>query len=771
MEWFRSAPAPGQRPVTVSVLSQVDQEAVGSGVLLPGGRRFLTCAHVINCALGKEDTTCADPPAAGALTVRVHGPDGGAPHIRTAELTVWIPPGRSRGVEWEGDLAVLDLTEPPPRELLAPRWRAMTAGQSVLAWHASGLAATIAKAQVTSCDGRIGYVDGESLTGVAIDHGYSGGPLWSGEEGAVVGLVAAALTPPHHPATGAPPAYAPHHVARRSWSIPWQRIQDELRRAGAAHVLHEPAPGPWTPYEPWTPSGPYGDGGLSGPAAPPPPAPPHPDPAHRLLTTVLARALADPVRRADCARTVARRCGHPHRTDGSAPSVDEFARLLTQDGRALPALAEVLHPAAPRDVAELLAAGRMSGVPRLLSPGELEELLTQFARVPLTVAARLPSVVRSALPLAELPGTPLAGSGWTDPDAGERAVRVRELIGALEGLRGDSRPVPDGTAGVPGLLRVVTYVAALCPADPGEALRRWSTAVAVRLGIHPAALEERRADAHEWAERQRTSAAVPRVLVRLTAHPGQDGTDRYRLRMWCDEGEGPRRVSGGGGDGEGGPPRSAAQAAEDILTVIEPLHRALPAGVRPVIELIVDREALELPVDQWEWPGPAGLVPGVLGAEYPLVVHCPELLQRAGERFKAALRHRWQRLDDGGAVHIDGSTGGAHGVYALLMDHLDAGQATVDGVPAEVRIEIVQVCLAMGMPVVVWDRDTDAESGSHAVRAVAGTPPRRLPETVRAYRARTLGCPRTFLGRPVLAWAEADRELPRLELADPTEPS
>ncbi|MFF5583579.1 hypothetical protein [Streptomyces hygroscopicus] len=45
--------------------------------------------------------------------------------------------------------------------------------------------------------------------------------------------------------------------------------------------------------------------------------------------------------------------------------------------------------------------------------------------------------------------------------------------------------------------------------------------------------------------------------------------------------------------------------------------------------------------------------------------------------------------------------------------------------------------------------------GSRAVRAVAGAPPRRLPEAVRAYRASALGCPRTFPGRPVLAWADA----------------
>ncbi|AGP54262.1 trypsin-like peptidase domain-containing protein [Streptomyces rapamycinicus] len=747
MDWFRPAPAAGQRPATVSVLSQADHEAVGSGVLLPRDR-FLTCAHVVNCALGKEDTTCAERPTAASLKVLVHGPDGNA-HAGTARLAVWIPPGATNGVEWDGDLAVLELVEPLPREVLPPRWRAMAEGQSVRAWHGSGLAATIATARVTSCDGRIGYVDGTSMTGVAIDHGYSGGPLWSGEADAVVGLVAAALTPPHHPVNGAPLAYSPRHVARRSWGIPWQRIRAELAGVGAQHVLDEPETGPEA--EPETE-----------------PARQAADPVHRALAALLGRALADPARRADFARTVAGRCGHHHRADGSAPSVDEFARLLTTDGRALPALAEVLHPVDPHAVGELLAVGRMSGVARLLSPGELGELLTQLGTVPAATAARLPSVVRAALPLAELPGALLAGADWDSPDATLRTARIRALVEYLEGLRGDSRPVPDGTSGVPGLLRVVVYVAALCPPAPGDALRRWSTAVATRLGIHEAALEERRADAHEWALRQHAPAVAPRVLVRLTAHADRDGAHLYRLRMWCNEGAGPRRVCDGGDR-----LRGAAQAAEDILTVIEPLHRALPVGTRPVIELIVDREALEIPVDQWEWPGPAGLVPGMLGAEYPLVVNCPELMQRAGERFKAALRHRQRLLDDGGAVHIDRSTGGKNGVYALLMDQLDAAQATVDGVPADVRVDLVQVCLAMGVPVVLWDRgqDQDGESGSHAVRTIAGTPPRRLPETVRAYRAKTLGCPQTFLGRPVLAWSDADHELPRLELADPTEPS
>src|ERR1044072_2844348 len=128
MEWFHPVPN-GQRPVTVSVLSQVDAEAVGSGVLLPRDR-FLTCAHVVNCALGKADTTCAERPSAEALKVLVHGP-GGAAYPHTARLAVWIPPnppepwgaaGPGAGaIEWDGDLAVLGFIGPVPPRPRAPR--------------------------------------------------------------------------------------------------------------------------------------------------------------------------------------------------------------------------------------------------------------------------------------------------------------------------------------------------------------------------------------------------------------------------------------------------------------------------------------------------------------------------------------------------------------------------------------------------------------------------------------------------------------------------
>ncbi|MGP3951767.1 VMAP-C domain-containing protein [Streptomyces sp. 7N604] len=735
MENFHTAPFLA-RPSSVSILPRGGRRAAGSGVLLPGGR-LLTCAHVVNSALGNRPED-ADDPAPAAVRVLVLHPSGF--HETTARPVVWIPPGPSctaGAVEWSGDLAVLELAEDLPATVLPPRWQPMAEGQTVRAWHGGGHAATVADGRVTACDGRTGYVDGMP-TGVAIDHGYSGGPLWSVGDAAVVGLVAATLTPPHDPVTGVLQPYSPQHVARRSWGIPWQRIQEELARAGGEYIIE----------------------GL-GPSVPAPP-----DAIRRDLADILGRALPDPAHRADCARTVAQRCGAAYPQGRNLPSVDEFARLLATEKRAIPALTEILQATAPRAVTELLAVGRLSDTATLLSPREHRQLTEVLHTLPEDAAARLLSAVRAALPLTGLPsGLCGAEPAESSPHCygTERSARIAAVVEHLEALQRDSQPVPDGTSGVPGLLRAVEFVAAVCPPQQQKELRKWSAATAGRLGVHDSALKERRADAEEWAARQdghRQAAA--RVLVHLAAHSDRDGADRYRVQIWCDEGAGPRRVSG-----DPDRTRTAPEAAEEILGVLEPLHRAAPDSPRPLIEVLVDRDALELPVDQWEWPGPAGLLPGVLGAEYPLIVNCPELVERGGERYKASWRHRWRRLDDGATVHIDRSTGGKDQVYGLLMERLDAARVSIDDVPPQARIEIVQLCLAMGIPVVLWDRTTDPSSD--AVPSLAGIPPRRLPEAVRTYRARRLRQPQRFVGRPVLAWADADRRMPQLELADPTD--
>ncbi|BCK73311.1 hypothetical protein Srufu_072640 [Streptomyces libani subsp. rufus] len=710
MGWFRAVsgtddPADPRFRVA-SVLDAGDGKAAGAAVVLTP-HHLLTCAHVVNDALGKELFDDSRPEEV-TLRVQTHGPSGAQLH--EAQTVHWIPPRRLDGgdgppghgePEWAGDLAVLRvgaaLCCPAP-----PEFRRMRVGQSVRAWHGSALSGSYADVRVKTCDSRVGYLDG-ALSGVAIGPAYSGGPLWSEAEGAVVGLVAACMLPP------VGQGYDSRHVTRRSWGIPWQRIEAELRAAGAGPLLDRPV---------------CDD-----------------DPAQAVLADLLANVLPAPMFRADYARAVAERCGLGHPTDGSAPSPEEFARILVTEERALAALTEALRSRDPGAVTALIAAGKLSAVPRLLSPREHDRLLALLTGLPDELVDLLPEAVRAALPLvAELP----CGAGFP------------ELLGRLEQLSGDSRSAP-GELRVPGLLRAVEYVAVLCPAPERARLRLWADGVAARLGLPASSLRERRADADEWALGRRRRTRPPRLLVHLV----KAGTDAFHLRLWSDDGMGPHRAPT-----ETGRRYSAAETAGAVLELLERLCRSAPEGVRPVVEVLLDRDCLELPVDEWEFADADGLIPGVLGAEYALVVHCPELLRR-NERFLTDWRHRWEHLESSGPLRITGPSTGVREVYGKLLDRRDAARVSVE-VSARARMEIIQVCLAMGVPVVLWDRGP-AHEVSHAVQQVSDAPARALPEQVRSYRAKTLHRPADHPGRPVLAWADPDRALPELQLSEPTE--
>ncbi|MFE0130291.1 trypsin-like peptidase domain-containing protein [Streptomyces sp. NPDC059037] len=716
MGWFLTearSPSADPRHCVVSVLRTRDVKTAGAGVLLTSGR-LLTCAHVVNDALGRHlfDTR---HPGRETVHVTLRGPSASVNYA--TRVAYWIPPRRRDGAdevrekddhEWLGDLAVLRLDSVPHESVAAPMWQPMAPGQSLRAWHGSGLSSSFADVRVKTCDESIGYVDGEP-TGMAIGPAFSGGPLWSVTDNAAVGLVVAHIMPPADPATGAARPFSSQHVSRRSWGIPWQRIEAELRGAGAGELLESAEADP-------------------------------DDPALPVLTELIEGIMPSPVLRGDHARAVARRCGHGHPGGESAPTPEEFARLLVTDPRALAALTEVLRRPEPAAVRPLLNAGQFSPVPRLLSPDEHRKLDQTLKSIPAATLARLPEAVRAALPLAA------AFPGDDSPDG---------CLDHLERLGGDSRTEGEGPR-VPALVRVMEYLAALCPPAQCARLRLWSDGVAKRLGIPRSALAERRSDAVDWARTQAEQDAPLRVLVQVS----RSGEDRYRLRVWCDEGAGPRQVST---DGE--VTFSAAKAARELLRVLESLHQASPSDRRPLVEALVDRAGLNLPIDEWESFGPDDLVPGVLGAEYPLVVNCPELLRR-NERFLPDWRRRWRQLDTGISLLFADEALGLREIYGTLMDRVDAVRVAVD-VPPRLRDEVVQVCLAVGVPIVVWDRGLGRES--HAVARMSGVTTRELPEGVRSYRAKTVHQPRAFPGRPVLAWADPDRTVPQLHLSEPQE--
>ncbi|MFJ9179175.1 trypsin-like peptidase domain-containing protein [Streptomyces sp. NPDC102360] len=697
----------------------MDDEPVGSGVLL-SDQQVLTCAHVVNDALGRDMLDVQDPGPV-ALRLRVFGPDN--TELYSAELTTWIAPRPGEGglgaYEWNGDLAVLRLDSVLPHGIRPPRWRPMAEKQLVRAWHGSAERGFFADAEVTECNGRFGYLDAPRDK-LAVGHGYSGGPLWSGQERAVVGLVTAKLNT--------------DGSLRRAWAIPWQRIRDELDRSGLAHATGCP-----------------GDDEDDG----------YGDPQYTELVALLRRSRSRSVDWAGCGQTVARAFG----LDGGEgePSAEEFARLMFARDRALPVLVGELRTLAPDLADALLLVGRGPRFPRLLTPAEHDILVRRLDALDEPSVARAPAALRAALPLAVVP-EPLVSRMSRGEGSGD-------LVRYLEQLPADSASghvtIAPGhvwqTPPVPELVRAVEFLAAGCPVEQQHALRQWSERVTERLAVHPSALYDRRRDAEEWANRQHQVSTPPRLLVEISSCSAADGSPRYRQRLWYDDGDGPRRISA-----DDARPRTVEDAAREIFDALGPLHPRAPDSPLPVVELVVDREELELPADEWRETKLDGLLTRVLGAEYPLVITCPELRELGGPSFEAQWQQRWQCLDEGGVLRVTHPETDQFKVYGLLAEKRNVSQVVID-LPAKTRSAVVQTCLLLGVPVVLWDRgDT---RGALTSPHTSNAPVRCLPEAVRVYRAKTLQRPEEFAGRPVLAWSDADRAqpLPQLELSDPTE--
>lgn len=714
MGWFKevgAAPGDRMRPSAASVRRTADGKTAGAAVVL-GTDTVLTCAHVVNDALGRAQFD-PRPPGLDELFVEVKG-------VRKTEryparVAHWIPPRTRAGqavrdgdLEWLGDLAVLRI-DAPPRDVPAPdRRTAMMSGQRLRAWHGSGHNATFADLEVAALDDGIGYLDGKS-TGMAVGHGYSGGPLWCDDDGAVVGLVAAHFMP----ACDVPPS--PQDMIRRSWGIPWQRVEAELRNAGVA-LDDQDAPA-WQSYDPGDP------------------------PFVKLVETIRYALPTSSYSFGDTARKLAVECGREPGSAVAPPTVEEFAGFLISHPRAVAALTQILRPTNPAAAGRVLAAGQFFETALLLSPREHQQLHQLLRKVDRPVLGRLPEVVREAAKRVDV------RSDGDTPDA--------QLL-SLERLAGDGHS-DDGGPRVPALLRVVEYVAVLCPAPQKGGLRLWSDSVAVRLGIPAAAVRERRSDAEDWARMLRARTGRVRVLVQVT----QAGRGRHRLRIWCDEGSGPRQVSA-----DSSAAYTASEAARELLRVLESLTSSAADGGRPLVEVLVDRDDLNLPVDEWAAQAPGEIIPGMLGAEFPLVVHCPELLHRH-ERFLPDWRERWKQLDSGETLVVSDPAQDPTQVYYELMGRRDTVRVSVD-VPPGPRDKIVQICLAVGIPVVVWDRGRDTPS--HAAKHMAELATRELPDGVRVYRANARGTRAPeFPGRPVLAWADADRTVPRLHLTEPQE--
>jgi hypothetical protein len=738
--WFaaahdgRSADARG---ALVQVLAKDRARTAGAGVYLTG-RSLLTCAHVVNAALGLRVLSSQDP---GSVMLDVAFPVLSATRTWQARLAAWIPPRSQRygptadgSLRWEGDLAVLELDEEPPPPVSPARWVEMTSGQEVRAWYGGGQPFSYADVRVAWYEDGIGYLDGQ-LSGAAIDEGYSGGPLWSTVDGAVVGLVMGRIAAPDT-------AFAAQHTVRRSWGLGWQSVLAELRRAGAVPDEHLHAL--WAR-----------------------PAVFDVDESVRdMMVGPLHTLLGDPGARAAHAGALAAQLGLRVPAERPAPSVEELAHLLSGTERALPTLAESLAPQVaddPRGRAELdrlLALGRLTGAARLLSVAEYRVLLGKVQHLVMHDPGLLHRAANAALPYLDLPQS-LQAARLVLP-------AVPGVLRELETWYGDSSPVPEGP-GLPALLRVVEYVAAETGGLDCQALQEWSRRVATRLGVHPSALHERRADAERWSGR--TALAGARILVELDRY-AKDSAGHYRCSVWRLRPDGTAARAGTGSER----PRTGQEIAQ-LIREIAGGADGTGDGVA-LVAVSVPPDELELPVDEWDGAGADEVIPAPLGEDFHLVLRCPKLWLRS-KTGASDLKRRWKARAQSPPLVVDHAVGGRAELIGLLKTtHRDSARVFVQG-SAGHRGELLLVCIAMGVPIVLWDREGRGDDKAFGGGGSGGGPPldaivrespvEELPERLRHFRVRAYAQD-VGSGRPALVWEDAELPLPDdLQLADPPE--
>jgi hypothetical protein len=186
---------------------------IGVGFFTETGH-VLTCAHVVAAAVGSAPESLLQMPTAEITLDFAFLP--GSPRIKAAP-TAWRPYHATRA----GDIAVLRLKSPAPSNaqgapivIKSTLWKQPFRAYGVPAGYNAGVWS----------DGEImgrqsnGYfqLEGVRGTGYAIQPGFSGGPIWADQYGAVVGMVTLSDATPN---------------ARTAFSIPSRMLLEVLDEA------------------------------------------------------------------------------------------------------------------------------------------------------------------------------------------------------------------------------------------------------------------------------------------------------------------------------------------------------------------------------------------------------------------------------------------------------------------------------------------------------------------------------------------------------------
>ncbi|GAA3868534.1 trypsin-like serine protease [Streptomyces sedi] len=443
---------------------------------------------------------------------------------------------------------------------------------------------------------------------------------------------------------------------------------------------------------------------------------------------------------------------------GYAPSLDDLLALIAAHPRALATLSGSLSPVLGNDVERarltaLLARVRALGFGAMLSYEEHEQLLDLLRGICAEQPSLIPRCAREALRYGCLPEV-----------LSHPLLRVEDLETAVEAgeTLPDSSGVRSGSSPVPALLRLTEHIAAAVADERTVALRSWANGVADRMGIRPEALDERRADAEDWALQQ--LPPVIRVVLELSADE-EAADERYLSRILLARHDGthtvlrePETVS-----------RTPQEVARRLRDAVEGVTSEPGQEEHvPWVTILVGREGLRLAVDEWN-PGPPNeFVPEQpIGVEYRLTLSCPEMSKLVATRDRDQ-RRRWAGGRSRTLVTDPSCASSRQLTRVLQHGHRDATRVVLHGT-REQRTSLLQVCLALGVPVVLWDREADSYEDAPRLRTLDPTGPLAdLPERVRKARGEAFDAPAVNLPRPALVWEQESSPEPRiLRLRDP----
>ncbi|MFD9208318.1 trypsin-like peptidase domain-containing protein [Streptomyces sioyaensis] len=714
-----SAGAGPDTPLQQSFASlRYGDRAVGAGVLV-AERLVLTCAHVVNSALGRDRFAQDTPGAGDPVTLRLPHVAAGRDLTGRVVREMWVPPRataatsapvRPGQVPYHGDLAVLELAEAPPAGAEpAPFLQHSYANETIALWASGHPLPTVRAVPRVSAPPWIAL---DVLGGAEVTEGFSGGPLWDRARQAVVGLVAAVHRAPEPAAPGALPT--------TMYAISVPAIEAEL------------------------------------PALPPSAVPTARRGVQQLLTA-LERVLQGREAVLACEERLAARLGRP--SAGPAADLERLVGLAVGVRRGIPELLDLVRDYEPPP------AGPYEPHPWPGHHGAREdwERLRRAAR---TVRPGEYLTTRQRRDLSGL----LAHCTRTDPRTLlERVLPHAPELPAVAGLA-DAMDALEGFssltgAPVPPLLQGVVRVSveeSAAGTYPSEDLDAWVERVGARSGVDEAAVSQFRADVVAAAAPVRTPAApglpgtgtaavAPRVQVELL--PTATGR-RFTYQIWTLADRRTHRLALVR-DAEAG----SEQVVDDIRRVLRTEVREDPETA--LVEYFLPAAWLGLDVDSWESPDGDEDGPFVPGITRRVVVRTTERSRESYAGWKqrtAALPHAKRLVLD--ERHTDRMV-----ARAQLEVHRDAGTVIVC-CPPDHHGTLLRQCVQAGVHTVLWHRaEHGAQLAQDLLALVDGADHTEVPEVVRLERAKAMAEPEstTHHGRRLsLLYDAPDHRPPQL---------